>query len=226
MKIAYTFLVLFNIAVFCLTEPIPKEVLNEPVFEMALPEVTITPYEVADSALLVYLGKHIKNREGFESMPYPDPGDGKLAVGYGTKITEAQAREIILKGGISRREGEELSWQHYKTSVSYCRYYFGDLPLKQETAVVSLMRAMGIGSLLKSDLAQYIHRRDFSPAAKVAWLRTGVRFANDRTRICKNNLPSRQLEANLWVANADMDAERYVWEVVNGKRTPSRYNIP
>ena len=104
--------------------------------------------------------RFICNLEGFQAFPYKDPGgDGHWVIGYGTEITDAQAK--VFAEGISRNTAGALFFQHNEPlQKQLAKTPLVSLLQYQRDALFSLAYNIGINALLESTIYKHLVARD------------------------------------------------------------------
>lgn len=136
------------------------------------------------------MAKEIDRRESFQALPYNDPGDGKLVVGYGSKISNQEAEKIKAKGGISKQEALNKTKAHFNILIMLLDKDVPALNYNQKLAVADLAYGMGYGALQKSKLWKLILTGEISETVHQCWLNTAVRW--------ENNAKSRPVEWEIY----------------------------
>lgn len=152
----------------------------------------VTPYQA--------LMWETKRREGFSALPYDDLG--VPAVGYGVRVSWAEARKIRLRGGLTEGEATAKTAAYYEKALIEVDRHFPGLRPNQRLAVASFIYTTGMGGLQKKPLWRMLKRGECSERIVKEWRRTACGFRKGGKFHFRANIQtSRKMESALWMSH-------------------------
>lgn len=141
--------------------------------------------------------KLIKQFEGFESKPYPDPGTGNLpiTVGYGSTFYEDGSKVKLSDPPMSEERATNLLKNVLKTFEQHVDSLVrDDINQNQFDAIVCFAYNVGIGALKTSTLLKLVNKNPADPLIKnefLKWNKSAGKILNGLTK-------RREAEASLY----------------------------
>ena len=139
----------------------------------------------------------IKQFEGFEPKPYPDPGTGNLpiTIGYGSTFYEDGTKVKLSDPAISEERATNLLKNVLKSFEQHVDSLVrDDVTQNQFDALICFAYNVGIGALKSSTLLKLVNKNPRDPLIKnefLKWNKSGGKVLKGLTR-------RREAEANLY----------------------------
>lgn len=166
---------------------------------------SVTPYQA-----LIWETKRREQGAEFHDKVYWDKGGaGSWAIGYGIRITPAEARKWKAKGRITKEEANQLTIQYYEEALVWVDRQIPGLAKGQRLAVASLVYTMGPKSLMRTKLWRLLKKREVGAHVERVWHKTACGFHDKGKYHYRSNIArTRQLESAMWHSHINPEAAR------------------
>lgn len=141
----------------------------------------------------------------FHDQVYWDKGGkGSWAVGYGIRITPAEAKYWRKRGGITKAEAHDLTVKYFEKTLPWVNEKIPGLERNQQLAVASLVYTMGPESLMKTKLWKRLVRKETGKDVVRLWRKTACGFWDRGRYHYRDNLARcRKVESAMWASHTD-----------------------